>query len=105
MTARLLRYSPAAHLVLERCLAAPSRWFHGYTLLKELELPSGTLYPVLMRLAEIGWLETAWETGGRAGRPPRHLYRVSPGIRTEVRALLRQWRERGLPAPVPRHAT
>ena len=104
MPARPLRYSPAAHLVLEHCLASPSRWFHGYTLLKELELPSGTLYPVLMRLAEIGWMETRWDST-RTGRPPRHLYRLSPGVRTEVRALLHQWRERGLAAPAPRHAT
>ena len=105
MIARPLRYSPAAHRVLEYCLDAPSRWFHGYTLLKELGLSSGTLYPVLMRLAEIGWMETAWETGGRAGRPRRHLYRLAPGVRPEVRALLQRWRERGFPSPAPRHVT
>ena len=104
MPSRSLRYSPAAHLVLQHFLAAPSRWFHGYTLLKELDLPSGTLYPILMRLAEIGWMETRWESGP-TGRPPRHLYRLTTDAKAEVRALLREWRERGLPAPLPRHAT
>ena len=104
MAVRPLRYSQPAHLVLEYCLATSSRWFHGYTLLRELDLPSGTLYPILMRLAEIGWMETKWESA-RTGRPPRHLYRLTSDARPEVRALLRDWRERGLPAPLPRHAT
>jgi DNA-binding PadR family transcriptional regulator len=33
-----------------------------------------------MRLADRGLLETAWETDAPAGRPPRHLYRLTgPG--------------------------
>jgi DNA-binding PadR family transcriptional regulator len=99
------RYSPAAHRILEYCLAAPTRWFHGYTLLQQLDLSSGTLYPALMRLAEAGWLETAWESAGRGGRPPRHRYRLAPGAAADVRALLRPWRERGRPTPALRHAT
>jgi DNA-binding PadR family transcriptional regulator len=91
--------------VLEHFLAAPSRWVHGYTLLTELQLQSGTLYPILMRLAELGWLETAWEHSGQPGRPPRHLYRLARGAGPEVRALLRQWRTRELPPLKPRPAT
>ncbi|HEY7199049.1 MAG TPA: hypothetical protein VIC57_02500 [Candidatus Dormibacteraeota bacterium] len=30
-----------------------------------------------MRLAARGLLETAWETDPPAGRPPRHLYRLT----------------------------
>jgi len=38
------------------------------------------MYPILMRLADRGLLETAWETDSPAGRPPRHLYRLTgPG--------------------------
>ncbi|SDP40806.1 Transcriptional regulator PadR-like family protein [Streptomyces sp. cf386] len=38
------------------------------------------MYPILMRLADRGLLETAWETDPPAGRPPRHLYRLTgPG--------------------------
>jgi PadR family transcriptional regulator, regulatory protein PadR len=38
------------------------------------------VYPILMRLADRGLLETAWETDPPAGRPPRHLYRLTgPG--------------------------
>lgn len=102
---RTPRYSPAAHAVLERFVAVPSRWFHGYTLMQELELASGTLYPVLMRLAEGGWLETSWETPGRTGRPARHRYRLAPRAAADARDLLRRWSARGLAHPVPRHAT
>ena len=39
-------------------------------------LKSGTLYPILMRLAEHQMLETSWETTAM-GRPPRHMYRLT----------------------------
>ena len=35
------------------------------------------MYPIPMRLADRGWLETAWETEIAAGRPPRHHYRLT----------------------------
>lgn len=35
------------------------------------------MYPILIRLADRGWLETKWETDLPAGRPPRHLYRLT----------------------------
>jgi DNA-binding PadR family transcriptional regulator len=36
------------------------------------------MYAILMRLADRGQLETTWETGTSTGRPPRHLYRLTP---------------------------
>ena len=33
--------------------------------------------PILMRLAEHGQVETAWETDPPSGRPARHLYRLT----------------------------
>lgn len=54
-----------------------SGWSHGYELCKQLGLKAGTVYPILMRLAERGQVETAWETDPPSGRPARHLYRLS----------------------------
>ena len=51
-------------------------WRYGYDLSRSTGLKSGTLYPILMRLAEHGLLETSWETV-EAGRPPRHLYKLT----------------------------
>lgn len=35
------------------------------------------MYPILMRLADRGLLETTWATDAEPGRPPRHLYRLT----------------------------
>jgi PadR family transcriptional regulator, regulatory protein PadR len=77
-----LRVSPQTFAVLEALLRHSSQWRHGYSLSQETELPSGTLYPILMRLEKLGWLEARWEEPepGSLGRPPRHLYRLTgPG--------------------------
>jgi PadR family transcriptional regulator PadR len=58
----------------------PTIWRYGYELCQQLGLKAGSMYPILMRLADRGLLETAWETDAPAGRPPRHLYRLTgPG--------------------------
>ena len=58
----------------------PTVWRYGYELCQQLGLKAGSMYPILMRLADRGLLETAWETDAPAGRPPRHLYRLTgPG--------------------------
>src|ERR1700685_1758338 len=63
--------------VLRALAAAPAHWRYGYDLATEVKLKSGSLYPILVRLADRGLLETSWEPGaGR--RPPRDAYRL-PG--------------------------
>ena len=54
-----------------------TRWRYGYELGKETGLKSGSLYPILIRLADRGLLETDWESEPPRGRPPRHLYRLT----------------------------
>ena len=67
--------------VLDALLAAAPAWRHGYDLIANAGLSSGTLYPLLIRLADRGLLETRWEAATHPGRPPRHLYRLtSAGI-------------------------
>ena len=58
----------------------PATWRYGYELCQQLDLKAGSVYPILMRLADRGLLETAWEREPPSGRPPRHLYRLTgPG--------------------------
>jgi hypothetical protein len=45
---------------------------------RRLGLKPGTVYPILIRLAERGMVEAGWEQDPPRGRPPRHLYRLSP---------------------------
>ena len=69
-------------------------WHHGYALSQETGLASGTLYPILMRLENLGWLETRWEEPGNTGRPPRHNYRLTAGGRAWAREELQDARAR-----------
>jgi len=55
----------------------PTAWRYGYELSQQTGLKAGSMYPILIRLADRGLLETAWESGLPAGRPPRHLYRLT----------------------------
>jgi DNA-binding PadR family transcriptional regulator len=64
-----------------------SAWRYGYDLCQELDLKAGTLYPILMRLADRGLLETAWEKDAPPGRPPRHMYRLTGEGRKSVAEL------------------
>jgi DNA-binding PadR family transcriptional regulator len=69
--------SPQTRSVLAALRREPSTWRHGYDIAKETELASGTLYPILGRLADRGLLETCWEADPPEGRPRRHLYRLT----------------------------
>ena len=76
-----LRLSQQTLQVLDAFLHDPKDWKYGYDISRNTGLKSGTLYPILMRLAERGLLETSWETA-EIGKPPRHLYRLTPdGLR------------------------
>jgi DNA-binding PadR family transcriptional regulator len=55
----------------------PTAWRYGYRLCRQLGLKPGSLYPILVRLADRGLLETTWHADVPAGRPPRHLYRLT----------------------------
>jgi DNA-binding PadR family transcriptional regulator len=55
----------------------PTAWRYGYDLSLETGLKAGSMYPILIRLADRGLLETAWESSVPVGRPPRHLYRLT----------------------------
>src|SRR6476646_7156888 len=63
--------------VLSALQNSSKSWTHGYQLSKITGLKSGTLYPILLRLHDEGWLEAKWEASSEQGRPPRHLYRIT----------------------------
>ena len=71
------RPSPHTLAVLAAMADDPDRWRYGYELCSQLGMRPGSMYPILIRLADRGLLETAWETERVPGRPPRHLYRLT----------------------------
>jgi PadR family transcriptional regulator PadR len=77
-----IRLSPQTLLLLDAFLEQAEEWKYGYDLSRVTGLKSGTLYPILMRLAGRKLLETEWEASTEAGKPPRHMYRFTPeGLR------------------------
>ena len=74
--ARRRSHSPQTVRVLCALAMQPATWRHGYDLCAELDLKSGSLYPILIRLCDRGMVDSKWESPG-AGRPPRHLYRLT----------------------------
>jgi DNA-binding PadR family transcriptional regulator len=79
--ARPRRPSAQTIAVVLALAETPAEWRYGYELCRMLGIQAGSMYPILIRLADRGWLETAWESDSPAGRPPRHLYRLTaPGV-------------------------
>ena len=63
--------------VLRAFAAEPTSWRYGYDLVRETGLQAGSLYPILMRLADREQLEARWEASQQSGVPARHLYRLT----------------------------
>jgi PadR family transcriptional regulator, regulatory protein PadR len=102
-------FSAQALSVLASLCAEPQAWLHGYAIAKDTGLKSGSLYPILIRLSDRGLVEDCWEDEQPAGRPRRHLYRLtSDGLAAATTALAsapaRARATRRRPAAAPRLA-
>lgn len=88
-------------LVLRALLDEPSKERYGLELCDLVGLPSGTIYPILARLEQVGWVDSAWEDPAvheAARRPRRRFYRLSPDGAERARdALARAHRPRTQP--------
>ena len=74
---RVRQPSAQTAAVLQALAKDPGQWRYGYDLCAQLGVQAGSMYPILIRLADRGLLETSWETERVPGRPPRHLYRLT----------------------------
>jgi len=90
------RITAAVSKVLAAFLEDPEEVRYGLDLMRASGHPSGTLYPILLRLQNAGWVEAYWEDIDpvAAGRPARRYYRLTPdglvSARREVAALQAQ---------------
>jgi PadR family transcriptional regulator, regulatory protein PadR len=84
---RKRRPSAQTTSVLLALAESPAKWRYGYDLCQQTGLKAGSMYPILMRLADRGLLETTWESDAPDGRPPRHLYRLTGEGRALATAL------------------
>lgn len=72
---------------------------YGYDLLSTmgertdglLEIKEGTLYPVLHRLEDGGYVTSTWDVVERGA--PRKYYRLTPSGRARYKALKNEWQK------------
>ncbi len=95
------RMTLQTQLVLRAMLAEPAAERYGLQLCAETGLPSGTIYPIVARLEQLGWVESNWEDPRdhvAEGRPRRRYYRLTDeGADQAVDALARVDRARKQP--------
>jgi PadR family transcriptional regulator, regulatory protein PadR len=65
--------------VLSVIVSSNDRELSGAAIGRSTGLPSGTLYPILLRLERAGWLKSRWEKEdpSELGRPRRRLYFIT----------------------------
>src|SRR5215470_4171118 len=68
---------PSKQMLLLLEALSGRQWRHGYELMKETGLSSGTLYPLLIRMTDQGLVEAEWREPAQPGRPARHVYRLT----------------------------
>lgn len=89
---RLPRVTEATLDVLE-ALMAPDDDLYGYKIALRSGRKTGVVYPILDRLEEAGWIESAWEREHRDERGPRRrFYRLNPDGLSAARDLLAERR-------------
>lgn len=74
---RSRKLSPQTSSVLDALASRPTNWLYGLELARLTGLKSGSLYPILIRLADRALLESCWLEPKEPGRPPRHAYRIT----------------------------
>jgi DNA-binding PadR family transcriptional regulator len=65
--------------VLGTLMGARYQELSGVDVARDTKLASGTLYPILLRLEDAGWLDSRWEAGDPVSlkRPRRRYYRLT----------------------------
>jgi PadR family transcriptional regulator PadR len=83
-TEQQLRITTQTLKVLAALMSDRQQDVSGADIARSTKLASGTLYPILLRLEEAGWVKSRWEVEDphELGRPRRRLYEVTGlGIR------------------------
>ncbi|MGW1322675.1 PadR family transcriptional regulator [Streptomyces antibioticus] len=90
-----IRLTKPTIVVLETLLSARSDsppW--GLSICRDADLGPGTVYPILDRLAQRGWVTSYEETGPHPGRPARRFYELTSTGRQQAAEALKVRRAR-----------
>jgi len=88
------KQSIATRLVFQAFLDAPGDETYGFALAEATDLPSGTIYPILRRLEDGGFIKSHWaevETGSQRRR--RRYYELTGEGRRAAHAATVEQRE------------
>lgn len=56
---------------------------YGWEIMQRASLAGGTVYPILARLQERGWVTSQWEVPPPPGRTPRRFYSLTETGKTD----------------------
>lgn len=94
------RMTAATLSVLEVLLGSDDE-LYGLKIARAVGRPTGSIYPILARLEQIGWVKSEWEAGDPASRGPRRrFYWLSAEGLAGARAAL-DGRRQSASAPIP----
>lgn len=85
------RMTLQTQFVLRALLADPLAEMYGLQLCAETGLPAGTIYPILARLEQVGWVRSSWEDPAAhvaEGRPRRRYYQLTDDGAEQARGAL-----------------
>jgi PadR family transcriptional regulator PadR len=87
--------------VLKVLLDEPLVEHFGLEISRKAGLPTGSIYPILARLEQAGWLESAWEDIDPvvAGRRRRRYYKLSSDGAEKARGAVREAQQSISPTP------
>lgn len=90
--AQQVRLTRTTRAVLEVLLDGYGEELWGLRICGLTNLPSGTVYPILVKLEDLGWIESCWEgdqsSSSRTTGPRRRFYRLtSAGLQQTQDAL------------------
>lgn len=85
-----MRMTTTTRLVLAALLKDPNTERYGYELADATGLAPGTIYPILLRLEDAGWVQARWEDvdPGAEKRPPRRYFLLTTAGRARAELIL-----------------
>lgn len=72
----------------------------GLIVIKESGRPPGTVYPILDRLENLGWVTSSWEEANDRSGPRRRYLRLTDDGAAQAALVVRGARQRARAAPV-----
>ncbi len=98
LVAMVQRMTKPTLRVLACLLDAAAGGCYGLELIENAQVRAGTVYPMLTRLEESGWVSSHWEDidARQAQRPARRYYELTANGRVEAVAALEKHQTAGL---------